>query len=274
MVNSYKRQERIRKFYYNSLKKLYAGMIKGVSGTEHPLIMIKMVNDLSNTLQYQQYVDYLAKQVFNQITIENAKDWREAVFKSYKPNKFYKNLMENTEGPIQLVLNEKVSENARLIKTLPSLWAEKASEIALEKTLKGYRADDVKNEILSLYGDLSETQAFRIARTEISKANAALTQARSQINGINWYTWRTSNDARVRESHDHMEGVLVNFNDPPSPEKLIGEKSYGNYHAGEAPYDRCYMEPVIDVSDIKFPAKVYYGGRISRMKKSEFLNIA
>lgn len=58
---------------------------------------------------------------------------------------------------------------------------------------------------------------------------------------------------RVRKSHRIMEGVLVNWNMPPSPERLAGEKDVGNYHAGNIWNCRCYPEPLISVDDIRWP---------------------
>ena len=70
-----------------------------------------------------------------------------------------------------------------------------------------------------------------------------------------------------------MDGVVVSWNDPPSPEKLVGEKAYGEYHAGETFNCRCYPEPILDVDDVNFPAKVYRRGRIQTMKKDEFTRL-
>ena len=113
-----------------------------------------------------------------------------------------------------------------------------------------------------------------IARTEVSKTTTALTKARSENLGINWYVWRTVLDGlRVRKSHRIMEGVLVNWNMPPSPEKLAGEKDVGNYHAGNIWNCRCYPEPLISVDDIRWPHKIYINGRIEIISKKEFEKI-
>jgi len=71
-----------------------------------------------------------------------------------------------------------------------------------------------------------------IARTETGKAYTMLTMAQSEDLDIPAYEWETSIDARVRSSHNHMQGVIVFWHDPPSPEALIGIKSVGKYHAG------------------------------------------
>jgi hypothetical protein len=70
-----------------------------------------------------------------------------------------------------------------------------------------------------------------------------------------------------------MQGVIVNWRDPPSPEKLVNEKSVGHYHAGCVFNCRCYAAPVISINDITFPAKVYLGGVIKRMTRKQFEQI-
>lgn len=274
MVNYYKRQERIRKFYYNSMTKLYFSMLEKAKNQKEPFKLIKVVEKLSKTYQFEQYTQYVAYTTMQRIEKVNAATWKESFYKSQKPNKFYKDLIEATQGNIQTIMSQKAQENSFLIKTMPALWAQKATDICLEEGLKGRRSSEIKKDILALYSELSDTEAKRIARTEVSKTSSILTQARSQAIGSNWYFWRTANDAIVRESHDHMENVICNFNSPPDPEKLAGLKSYGKYNAGEIFNDRCYSEPILDFKDIVFPAKVHYKGQILKMKKSEFLLIA
>lgn len=275
MVNFYKRQERIRNQYYRTIINLYKDMLLNVKLYEEPLQIVKAICEISNTFEFNQFVNTYTQNLFTNIAVENAKDWRQAVLKSRKPNDFYQFLMECTAGQINGLLTAKSLENATLIKTIPSIFAQKATEFATEAYEKGERASSVKTKVLEMYGDITEAEAQRIARTEVSKASSQLTQIRSKAVGINWYVWRTSKDARVRHSHDIMEGVLVNFNNPPSPEKLAGEKyTYGVYNAGEIFNCRCYPEPVVDLEDVTFPALVYHNGKIIRMRKSEFLKIA
>lgn len=275
MVDFFKRQERIRAYYYRNIIRLYKDILNNVKLFEEPLQIVTAINELCSTYEYEKFISTFTANLFIKIETENAKDWREAVLKSNKPNDFYKFLMENTKGQIQGLMKAKSLENATLIKTIPSLFAQKATEYATEEYLKGNRASVIRDKVLAMYSDITEVEAQRIARTEVSKASSQLIQIRSKAVGINWYVWRTSKDKRVRHSHDVMEGVLVNFNNPPSPEKLAGEKYlYGVYNAGEIFNCRCYPEPVVDFDDIVFPAKVYHNGRIIRMRKSDFLKIA
>jgi SPP1 gp7 family putative phage head morphogenesis protein len=131
------------------------------------------------------------------------------------------------------------------------------------------RADQLAQNLLGQFDNLLEYQARRIARTETAKAQAALTQTRAQNLGINWYVWRT-----VRDSHRHMEGVLVPWGNPPNPEALIGkETTTGPYHAGNTFNCRCYAEPLIDIDWLEWPHKVYIGGAIQMMNRDEFAAI-
>jgi hypothetical protein len=72
-----------------------------------------------------------------------------------------------------------------------------------------------------------------------------------------------------------MQGVLIRWSDPPAPEQLKGIKStLGHYHAGDAPNDRCYAAPLIDVDRINWPHKVYVNSQIIMMTRSRFIQLA
>ena len=181
---------------------------------------------------------------------------------------------EINKAPIDEMLKEYMNEQVVLIRSMPLQAAERVHKLILERaSVGGARADSLVKEIMKT-GKVTESRAKLIARTEISKISTGLTKSRSKTIGADFYIWRTSKDIRVRDSHKHMEGVLINWNDPPSPEQLIGKKSsLGKYHAGEAPNDRCFPEPVINVEQVTFPAKMYRNGRIERISKEKFLSM-
>ena len=141
-------------------------------------------------------------------------------------------------------------------------------------TLQGLRASEIAAKIEKYTVQHSRASAKLIARTEVSKTTTALTRARSENLGINWYVWRTALDGdRVRKSHRNMEGVLVRWSEPPSPEKLVGEKDVGNYHAGNIWNCRCYPEPLLEPDDVRWPHRVYMQGTIQSIAKQKFLEI-
>ena len=121
--------------------------------------------------------------------------------------------------------------------------------------------------------DITKNRAATIARTEISRAATGLTKARSEAINIYWFIWRSTKDIRTRKAHKLLNGVLVNYSDPPSPESLIGEKSYGYYLPGAIFNCRCYAAPLIRIDDISWPAKVYRNDKIERMARNKFVEL-
>lgn len=172
------------------------------------------------------------------------------------------------------LLQEYLDDNVRLITSMPLTAAQRVHKLLVGKQLiEGKRASTLEEEIMKI-GNITRNRARLIARTETSRITTDLTMARAKSINSDWYIWRTSEDIRVRSSHKVMMDVLVNWSDPPSPEKLEGKKSYGTYHAGSTFNCRCYPEPVVSLEDIKFPAKVYKNGAITRMPRAKFLTIA
>lgn len=117
-------------------------------------------------------------------------------------------------------------------------------------------------EIRAKAPNLTEVQARRIARTESGKAQTALIQSRAQSLGHAFYRWSCSMDQRVRDSHREMHNVICRWDDPPDPEALAGERSYGHYHPRGIFNCRCTAEPITSMLDITFPARVHVAGKI------------
>jgi SPP1 gp7 family putative phage head morphogenesis protein len=131
----------------------------------------------------------------------------------------------------------------------------------------------IQNELQERYSNLTEEEARIIVRSVASKANSVFGRVRAEKIGVKWYQWSTSRDKRVRPSHRKLEGVLIPWKYPPSPEELIGKPFIGHYHAGEGTECRCCALAIVDLSDIKFPRRVYWQGKIQVMKKSDFAKI-
>jgi SPP1 gp7 family putative phage head morphogenesis protein len=163
-------------------------------------------------------------------------------------------------------------QNADLIKSLPRDIARDVNAMILQWTMEGLRAEEIAAKLKEKVPQGVTTNLQLIARTELSKANSAITQARCQEMDIQWYTWQTAKDGdRVRPSHRHMQGVLVPWDSPPNPEALLGIRSpFGNYHAGGCPNCRCYAEPVVAIELLPESFKVYTGGGIETINRAEF----
>lgn len=135
-----------------------------------------------------------------------------------------------------------MQEQVDLIKSIPLRSAERAQKLSLEAYYNGSRANEIAKE-LSRSGEVSESDAIRIARTEVARSNSVITQARAQSAGSKQYIWRTSEDAAVRPAHKKMNGKVCDWDKPPHLEDgTIG-------HAGTFPNCRCYPEPFFPPED-------------------------
>ena len=231
----------------------------------------EQMRNFQNSEPFNSFVYSAVRRMVTPLAIQNMKTWRKAAKKSTKNPYLYKLLMREINNGLKNDINIQIEENANLIKTLPTDVAKKVAKDIEEMALKGMRASEIAKVIREQTDKHSRASAKLIARTEVSKTTTALTKARCDNLDLHWYVWRTAEDGdRVRKSHRIMEGVLVNWNEPPSPEALVGEKSVGNYHAGNIWNCRCYPEPLIEIDDISWPHKVYTNGKIQTMGKMQF----
>lgn len=234
----------------------------------------KYINDMrnfQNSEPFNSFVYSAVRRMVTPIAVQNMRTWRMAAKKATKNPSLYRMLMNEINQGLKSDIEIQIEENASLIKTLPTDVAKKVTKDISDMALKGMRASEIAKIIREQTDKHSRASAKLIARTEVSKTTTALTKARCDNLDLHWYVWRTMEDGdRVRKSHRIMEGVLVNWNEPPSPEALAGEKSVGNYHAGNIWNCRCYPEPLIEIDDISWPHKVYTNGKIQMMGKMQF----
>lgn len=271
----WKRIKTVEKEYLNALLKLVKifKKIANSSGSDQQKYIDSM-NNFQNSMQYEKFINSAVKRMVLPLDVGNQRTWREAAKKATKGKFLYRLLMDELKQGTGQIIQKQVMENVLLIKTLPNDVAQKVVSDIAENALKGARAESTEKIIRDKTDQHARASARLIARTETAKTMSALTKARCEQLGLRWYIWRTALDGtRVRLSHRIMEGVLVNWNNPPAPEELVGEKSAGHYHAGNIWNCRCYSEPVLELEDIRFPARVYYNGQIVMMNKSEFEQI-
>lgn len=231
----------------------------------------EQMRNFQNSEPFNSFVYSAVRRMVTPIAVQNMRTWRKAAKKATKNPYLYRLLMREINNGLKNDIDIQIEENANLIKTLPTDVAKKVTKDIEEMALKGMRASEIAKVIREQTDKHSRASAKLIARTEVSKTTTALTKARCDNLDLHWYVWRTAEDGdRVRKSHRIMEGVLVNWNEPPSPEALAGEKSVGNYHAGNIWNCRCYPEPLIEIDDISWPHKVYTNGKIQMMGKMQF----
>lgn len=88
--------------------------------------------------------------------------------------------------------------------------------------------------------DVTESKAELIARDQVLTLNAQITKERHTAAGVEKYVWTTSNDERVREAHEEIDGETFAWDDPPTMSDT-GERA----HPGEPVNCRCVPYPVL-----------------------------
>lgn len=273
--DSWRRLKSVEKEFLKSLYKLSDMFVRiaRTYGNDQQRYQ-KVMKEFQESEQYGRYINSAVKRMVTPLDVSNQKTWREAAKKATKGTYLYRVLMDELrQGSFRIIQNQMI-ENVSLIKTLPEDVSEKVVHDIAEASLKGMRAESIEKLIINRTREHSRASARLIARTETAKTQSALTKSRCEQLDLRWYVWRTALDGnRVRKSHRLMEGVIVNWNNPPSPEELAGEKSVGNYHAGNIWNCRCYSEPLLEIDDVKWPHKVYLNGQIRMLGKREFEQI-
>jgi SPP1 gp7 family putative phage head morphogenesis protein len=263
--------------YTRAIKALMADLIKIVVplDTTDPLDIIQAIKSYYNGDFFREGAFAAASRMITVLAAQNATTWRQATTEGTRGRMLYESLKEevgNTSRQSRIV--GLIEENAKLISSIPEDLAFEAADLIKEEAYKGRRPKAIASELREQFPDVARSRINLIARTETSKAWTVLTQTRAEALGLNWYIWRTSKDARVRNSHRHMEGVLCNWNDPPSPEELDHQKrTYGHYAPGSIFNCRCIAQPIVNWNRVEWPTKVYWAGSIQGMTRSEFEQI-
>lgn len=260
--------------YKTSLKKLLKIMNAVVKDSGYSTQMIEALSKLSKDQNFIDLSINVATRFTTHLNSEEEKTWKE-VAKELKGGKILAEMFEKSlDVNVRRTMEQTIASNAKLISEIPLGVSEKITDYVASETRKGYRADQISKNLKKKYSQYSESKINLIARTEASKGSTALTESRSKDVGSMWYVWRTANDGnRVRDSHQIMQGVVCNWNDPPSPELLDKEKFVGNYHPGGIWNCRCWPQPVILLSQLRFPIKIHINGSIVRMNKEDFIRL-
>lgn len=239
---------------------------------------VRDINNYSERLQeiatdprFDQLANEAARNIVTYQAKSNARTWREAMRRSSKGYRLYKSLSKELNSLAEF--NNLVAEGAYQIKTLPLNISQRIVKRVAKLSIEGKRADTVAADIKRYFPEATKASAQLIARTQIAKTYAAITESRAKAIGINAYVWHTVGGPKVRDSHAHMNDVIVFYNNPPAPEELIGKKSAGHYHAGGIYNCRCYEEPILDLDDVSWPHKVYVGGKITKMSRKRFTTL-
>ena len=241
-------------------------LVKQLKKLKTPSEQIRYLDKVATNADYDKLATKLAKQIVAKQSSLNAKTWRQAAAKTMQGRRLYK-LLSKELGPEFDKLIEKTAEQ---IRTLPYNISTKIVKHVADLTTKGMRSDDIAKEINKQIFSYSTASARLIARTQVAKTLASITEVRSQRLGVSCYVWWTLGGPRVRDSHRIMNDVICLWSQPPSPEALNKQENKGYYHPGGIYNCRCYAEPILDLDQVTWPHKVCYNGVIERMTRKKF----
>lgn len=129
-----------------------------------------------------------------------------------------------------------VDANVGLIKKLTDDVAGRIETQAISAVQNGTLWTDFRDQLETSFG-FTESRSELIARDQTGKLYGQLNASRQRELGVTSFIWRTSEDDRVREEHEALDGETFSYDDPPD-EGLPGEPIQC----------RCTAEP--DFSDI------------------------
>lgn len=121
---------------------------------------------------------------------------------------------EVNAAPTGQVMQERLREQVKLIKSLPTEAAERVNKLTTEALFAGRRAEDISKEIFAS-GDVSKSRANLIARTEVGRTATELTRARALYVGSTHFIWKTVGDGDVRKSHQALNNLTFRWDEPP-----------------------------------------------------------
>lgn len=269
--NQWEPKRRLERQFQHELNKVGLGMLESIEGLVDPFEITNVIRSWLHNMVFHHYADQAAEKLVSTLLKSSATTWRMAARENSNGRVIYDALRKELQGPVGESFAFQIQRNAEIIKSLPSEIAKQVTNYISDESIKGRRASDIAGDILARFPDMTRNKAALIARTETSKTSTALTQARCENVGLDWYRWRTSEDGRVRDSHRLMDGVLIKWTEPPSPEKLDGLRNPpAPYHAGNIYNCRCYPEPVVNLDYVKWPVKVYKNGAISMVTRIRF----
>jgi len=275
MFDPQKQIDRAQKAYRKSLQGFINELYKEIPSIDEDNYkeVASIIKGLGKNKKFVEYSELLATKIVDVINCESQQQWDKATRELKVSQEISKALKE--EYPLIKERHELlISQNIQVIKDIPDNIADMFTQHTKDAILSGRRTDSIVKELRTYLPEVAKSRIELHARTQSSIAYSAFTQVRAEAVGANWYQWKTSKDSRVRNSHEHMENVLVRFDDPPSPELLIGLKSQGKYNAGGTWNCRCYHVPVILISQLTFPAKVHIKGQLIKMSKLQFKKVA
>ena len=230
---------RIERNYAAQLKQV-ARMVGSIVDNGYDPLMSSSVGRVESALKlYSDALKDWAKGVASKMLLEVAgadeKAWRERAAMISRAMG-----IELKSAPTGQLYHQLMEAQVDLITSLPLEAGQRVHKLASQAMLESSRADQLAKEIYRT-GEVTESRAMLIARTETSRAASTFTEARAKYAGSTHYIWRTSGDSDVRHDHKELEGKVIAWDSPPIADQRSGTRA----HAGALWNCRCWSEVIL-----------------------------
>lgn len=111
---------------------------------------------------------------------------------------------------LQDYLKAAAFQNAQLIKSIPAQYLEQVQNIVMGNMRQGMRPSYIEAALVKQFG-VTERRAKLIASDQTAKIQGEMNKIRQVNSGIEFFTWLTSHDERVRHSHNEVSKRDVGF---------------------------------------------------------------
>lgn len=125
------------------------------------------------------------------------------------------------EDWIEDYVKSRVKQNVKYIKSIPEKYHNSVETIVYEGVAKGTSIKEIREQIVKQF-HVSESKAQFLAVDQSGTIHGQLVARRHQNMGVKKFEWVTSNDERVRKTHQALGGKYFSYEQPPS-EGLPGE---------------------------------------------------
>jgi len=136
-----------------------------------------------------------------------------------------------------------VHDNVGLIKRLDTSCFNDLERLVLAAVHGGAPIRHLRDDIATRFG-VHRNYASFLARDQVAKVAAKITQVQHTRYGCVEYIWDTSGDARVRQEHARLDGMIQKWAEPPIAD-LRGRRG----HPGEVWQCRCTALAVLPDDD-------------------------
>jgi len=236
---NFKRSRKVERGYVDRLRQLARhidNLVRGVYDPEKP----ETARTLESLLrQYAEtaapWAQAVGARMVAEVAARDETTWMEV---SRKMGRALRKEIET--APTGAMMRQRLEDQVDLITSIPREAADRVRKLTTEGIVQGTRPAEIAKEIMRT-GEVSESRAMLIARTEVSRTATELTRARAEHVGSPGYWWRTSGDSDVREDHRILNGEFIRWDSPPIADRRSGARA----HAGCIYRCRCWPDVVI-----------------------------